>query len=56
MCELNDTELASYKTGASVWGKARGYWGQYNLCGEQRGVTAGGITCVGNSEGLLRAV
>jgi len=31
MCELNDTELASYKTGASVWGTARGHCGQYNF-------------------------
>jgi len=31
MCDLNDTELASYKTGASMWGTARGHCGQYNF-------------------------
>ena len=33
MCDLNDTELASYKTGASVWGTVRCHCagGQYNF-------------------------
>ena len=31
MSELNDTEVASYKTGASVWGKGRCHCGRYNF-------------------------
>jgi hypothetical protein len=57
MCELNETELASYKTGASVWGTASFHCGQYNFwlnirCGEAPNKTedSAGLMLVGERE------